>query len=190
MHLRTTLFSLLATAGVLAHPKQPAGSACLSDSEALHIATQYLQLYDTGHVTNFSQVASVLSSNITSYDETGSPYGNTPTTTGSQAFFESVTGSGPSAYTNATQKPLFVMHSCDQIAYRWQFQAFSTGYDSTVPAGTYLEFKGNDIVQVDLSTRLIFNATSSGDWINLARELGQVKNVTCSDDPTAVACIA
>jgi hypothetical protein len=44
----------------------------------------------------------------------------------------------------------------------------------TVPAGTYLEFKGNDIITVELGSRLVSNATSSGDWINLARELGQI----------------
>ena len=46
----------------------------------------------------------------------------------------------------------------------------------TVPAGTYLEFKGIDIISVDLDTMLVYNATSSGDWINLARELGQIGN--------------
>jgi hypothetical protein len=44
----------------------------------------------------------------------------------------------------------------------------------TVPEGTYLEFEGNDIISVDLNTLLVTNATSSGDWINLARELGQI----------------
>lgn len=51
-----------------------------------------------------------------------------------------------------------------------------TDDDRTVPAGTYLEFKGIDIISVDLDTRLVYNATSSGDWINLARELGQIGN--------------
>lgn len=29
---------------------------------------------------------------------------------------------------------------------------------------------------VDLQSRLVYNATSSADWINLARELGQIGN--------------
>ena len=47
----------------------------------------------------------------------------------------------------------------------------------TVPIGTPVEFKGTDILHIDLSTRLIFNATSTADWINLARQLGETVTV-------------
>lgn len=49
--------------------------------------------------------------------------------------------------------------------------------DSTVPVGTPVELKGIDILAVDLETRLIYNATSSGDWITLARQLGETCNI-------------
>ena len=47
---------------------------------------------------------------------------------------------------------------------------------STVPEITYFEWKGIDIVHVDLDTLLVDNTTSPGDWINQARELGQIGN--------------
>jgi hypothetical protein len=47
----------------------------------------------------------------------------------------------------------------------------------TVPAGTPVELKGIEILHIDLSTRLIYNATSSADWIQLARQLGETVNI-------------
>lgn len=41
-------------------------------------------------------------------------------------------------------------------------------------AGKFLKFKGTDIISIDLEKLLVYNATSSGDWINVARELGQI----------------
>lgn len=228
MQLSSIFLVLLTSPAILLASSHHGKYPCLTTPEAHDIATRYLHLYDQGAVKNISQVAAVLSPGMTSYDEVGpfntGPYSNRPSTTGVQAFFESVTGTGPSAYRNSTQRPLFLLNSCDEIAYRWQFTAFSTGYDSyvlsskhssfllsnrdssspqcerhqtvdlstqfrTVPPGTPLEFKGNDILHVDLKTRLIDNATSSGDWLNLARELGQIVNVTCAKDPTMVSCI-
>ena len=40
-----------------------------------------------------------------------------------------------------------------------------------------MEFKGIDNLHIDLSARLIYNATSSGNWINHAREFGQVNSM-------------
>ena len=48
---------------------------------------------------------------------------------------------------------------------------------STVPVGTPVEFKGIDLLHVDLNTRLIFNGTSSADWVVLARQLGETVNI-------------
>ncbi|KPI39220.1 uncharacterized protein AB675_5224 [Cyphellophora attinorum] len=151
---------------------------CLSDAEASQIASRYIALYDTGAVSQLSDLTSIVTQNFTSYDGTGTgPYDNGPSTVGAQAFYESLTAStGPSSFTDSVQSPVFVIHTCDTVVYRWQFTAVSTGYNATVPAGTKLAFEGTDIVQVDLSSKLIYNATSSGDWINLARELGQIGN--------------
>lgn len=52
-----------------------------------------------------------------------------------------------------------------------------SNYGRSVPAGTKVAFEGNDILTVDLDTKLIYNATSSGDWILLARQLGQTCDV-------------
>ena len=42
----------------------------------------------------------------------------------------------------------------------------------TVPVGTPVTYKGIDYLQVDLDTRLIYNATSSSDLINYYIGLG------------------
>jgi len=115
-------------------PRAVLGRTCLSDSEAWNIATRYLHLYDSGAVTSQAQVDAVLAPNMQSYDEVGpfntGPYSNRPATSGAQAFFDDVSATGPRSYTNSTQRPLFVMHSCDEIAYRWQFKAYATGINS------------------------------------------------------------
>ena len=41
-----------------------------------------------------------------------------------------------------------------------------------MPVGTAVSYKGNDYLQVDLGTRLIFNVTSSSDLINYYIALG------------------
>ena len=42
----------------------------------------------------------------------------------------------------------------------------------TVAFSTPIEYKGTDYLQVDLSTRLIFNVTSSSDLLNYYIQLG------------------
>lgn len=177
LKLTTTLlfFHLLLISQITAktHPHN-----CLTNTEALSIASRYLSTYNTGAVTALSDLSSIVAENFTSYDETGTgPYQSGPATDSREAFYESLTANtGPSSFTNATQSVLFALHDCERVAYRWMFEAVSTGYNATAPAGTKLEFKGTDIINVDLKTRLVTNATSSGDWINLARELGQIGN--------------
>lgn len=105
---------------------------CLTDAEAASIATRYLSLYNTGAVTKLSDVTSVVTTNFTSYDGTGTgPYDNGPATNSSQAFYESLTAdTGPSSFTDSKQTPSFVIHTCDTIVYRWNFEAVSTGYNA------------------------------------------------------------
>ena len=43
---------------------------------------------------------------------------------------------------------------------------------STAKVGTAIEYKGNDYLAIDLSTRLIYNATSSSDLLNFYIQLG------------------
>lgn len=42
----------------------------------------------------------------------------------------------------------------------------------TVPVGTQIEYKGTDYLRIDLSTRLIYNVTSSSDLLNYYTQLG------------------
>ena len=91
-----TCVSFYIVAFVIAYPPPNPGCECLSDGEAVSIATTYLPLYDTGAVTSLAQVTAVLAQNFPSYDEVGpfntGPYSSEPSITGVQAFFESVIG--------------------------------------------------------------------------------------------------
>jgi hypothetical protein len=49
--------------------------------------------------------------------------------------------------------------------------------DSSVAAGKDVSFSGIDILEVDLKDRLISKATSSGNWILLANQLGETCTV-------------
>jgi hypothetical protein len=42
----------------------------------------------------------------------------------------------------------------------------------TVPVGTPITYFGTDYLEVDLATRLIYNATSSSDLLNYYKQLG------------------
>lgn len=44
----------------------------------------------------------------------------------------------------------------------------------TVPIGTDIEYKGTDYLLIDLTTRLIYNVTSSSDLLNYYLQLGVV----------------
>jgi hypothetical protein len=105
--------------------------ACLTDDQASGIATSYVSLYNTGAVTSLSDLTSIIDPNFTGYDETATgPYSDGPATAGIEAFYESLTSGGNSSFTDAVQYPLIVMHDCSTIAYRWQFEGYSTGYNS------------------------------------------------------------
>ena len=111
------------------YPSHP--SNCLTDGQALDIATRYLSRYNSGAVTSLSDLAGIVTPNFTSYDETGTgPYSNEPATVGIEAFFQSLTASGPNSFGNAVQYPLFLLHDCSSISYRWKFEAWSTGYNA------------------------------------------------------------
>jgi len=143
-------------------------SVCLSEKEATSISDRWLHIWWTGAITKRSQLESIVTENVASYDEAfGGP------TLSLDELFAIFTGpSGPQKVTNVTQKRMFFIHSCDGIAVRWQYLGVTTGYNSTTPAGTAVEFKGTDLLHVDLKSRLIDNATSTADWILLAQQLG------------------
>lgn len=145
---------------------------CLCEDEAWDITSRWLSVFSTPGVSSKAELATIVSQNLTSYDDT---FG--PPTIGIDGLWAALTAGGNATTANVTQTPNFILHSCDQIAYNWQYTAVTTGYNSTVPVGTPVAFTGNDIIRIDLATRLVSNATSAGNWIILARQLGDSCNV-------------
>ncbi|OLN81870.1 hypothetical protein CCHL11_06996 [Colletotrichum chlorophyti] len=146
---------------------------CLCEEEAWDIARRWLDIFSTGGgVSSKAELATIVSPDIKSYDYT---YG--PPVIGIDRFWEVLIAPTSETTTNMTQTPTFLLHTCDQIAFNWRFTAATTGFNSSVPAGTTVSLTGNDILRVDLETGLISNATSNGDWILLARQLGGNCNI-------------
>lgn len=123
----------------LAHaqpPKPVAKCPCLSDTEANHIATAWLHIWDTGAISALSDLTTIVASNITSYDEA---YGGP--SIGIEALFEELTLPGNFSTTDVKQFPLFVIHTCDQVVTRWGYTGVTTGYESYV--SSILPYAGN-----------------------------------------------
>ncbi|KZL67427.1 hypothetical protein CI238_01068 [Colletotrichum incanum] len=145
--------------------------SCLCEDEAWDITRRWLGLFSTGGLSSKEELATIVSPNIKSYDDTF-----VPVVTGIDELWEVITEPGNKTTTNETQTPSFLLYSCDQIAFNWKYTAVTTGYNSSVPVGTPVYVTGNDILRVDLETGLVSNATSCGNWILLAHQLGG----TCS----------
>ncbi|RDW57632.1 hypothetical protein BP6252_13714 [Coleophoma cylindrospora] len=169
----STLLALLAsTALALPQPSSESKTPqCLSDSEAMNISKSWLAIWGTGYLTKKSQLKNLVTSNVLSFDGT---YG--PATVGLDALYASATYVDP-LVTNVLQYPESVFHNCDTISARWGYTAVSTSSAPNVPAGTHIFLEGIEILQVDLSSRLIYNATSSADWVLLATQLGETVNL-------------
>jgi len=169
----TALLALIVSTAVAIPGKEKSEKGkCLRDSEANDLAKKWLSIWSTGGVTSKAQLATIVTSNIANYDEA---YGGP--NLGIDALWDTITAPGNYTTDDIKQFPLFTFHSCDQIAVRWGYTAVTTGFESTVPVGTKVELKGIEILHVDLKSRKIFNATSSADWINLARQLGETVNI-------------
>ena len=87
----------------------------------------------------------------------------------------SIAGSGYSGVlvTNVSYSVIYVFASCSEIALRWQSDSMSANaIKVTVAVGTSVSYEGNDYISVDLSTRLIYNVTSSSDLLNYYIALG------------------
>jgi hypothetical protein len=118
----TALLVTLLASSTLARPdgysKKP---QCLSDHEALSIATRWLDIWGTGYITKKSQLKSLVTKDIQNYDAT---YG--PPINGIDALFASATFVDP-LVDKVAQVPQWVFHDCDQIAARWTYTAVATG---------------------------------------------------------------
>ncbi|KAF7196891.1 hypothetical protein HII31_01809 [Pseudocercospora fuligena] len=70
---------------------------------------------------------------------------------------------------------IFSFASCDMVGVRWEMHGKSGKHENTtvhVPVGSPVEYKGIDILQVDLNTRMIRKAVSSADYLNYYAALG------------------
>jgi len=74
--------------------------------------------------------------------------------------------------TNDTYETEFVFNGCDRIGLRWRSDSFASGKNGTTAAGTPVSYSGTDTLRVDLSSRLIYNVTTSSDRLVLYRQLG------------------
>ena len=101
------------------------GKDCLSYAEALDISTRWLSVFSSGRVTSKKQLATIVSQNIASYDDTFEA-----PTFGIGQLWAAISSNSKTPTTNVTQTPLFLMHTCDQIGLNWIYNAVTTGYDS------------------------------------------------------------
>ena len=129
MHLSSTVFLAFITLAKAAsskdHSQPHHGKDCLSYTEALDISTRWLSVFSTGQVTSKKQLATIVSQDIASYDDTfGAP------TFGIGQLWAAISSGGKSPTTNVTQTPLFLIHSCDHIGLNWVYDAVTTGYES------------------------------------------------------------
>lgn len=152
--------------------------ACLSQGEGTNLATRWLTIFQTdasGAGTGAALVNVTLTSNFTYFDE-GASFGDPSAVyNSSQAVYESVSGSGYSGnlVTDVKYTNLQSLVGCDFVALRWQSNSKAANATNvTVPVGTAIEYKGNDYLQIDLSTRLIYRVTSSSDLVNYYSQLG------------------
>ena len=99
---------------------------CLSDVEALDISRNWLRIWSTGEIKNKEELATIVTADIQSYDET---FGG-PTTTLDE-LWDASTFADP-YIRDVKQAPLFAIHSCDQISVRWGYSSYSTGYNKYV----------------------------------------------------------
>ena len=119
------LFILIAIFASFAAAASPYWPRCLTQSEAQSIATRWLSIFSTGGVTTKQQLATIVAPDLYSIDDTFGP----PTTT-LEELWEGISAGGNVTVTDVKQFPLFVMHTCDGIAVRWQYEGMTTGWNS------------------------------------------------------------
>ncbi|KAK2060106.1 hypothetical protein LY76DRAFT_472146, partial [Colletotrichum caudatum] len=144
--------------------------SCLCEDEGWNTARQWLGLFSTGGVSSKGELARIVILHTKLFQLHDAAF--VPVVVGTDEPWDILTEPGDSTTANEMQTPSFLLHSCDQIAFNWEYTAVTTGLNPTVPAGTPVYLTGNDVLRVDLGTGLVSNATSCGDWILLARQVG------------------
>lgn len=112
--------------GCTPSPPKDHEAACLCGDEAWEISRRWLDIFSTGGISSKAELATIVSPDVKSYDDT---FG--PPTIGIDQLWEAVSApSGNTTTTDVKQTPLFLLHSCDQIAYSWRYTAVTTGFNS------------------------------------------------------------
>ncbi|KAF2215697.1 hypothetical protein CERZMDRAFT_94096 [Cercospora zeae-maydis SCOH1-5] len=176
MQLPPILLAIPFVCGYITSPT--ATEPCLSEPEAANIARRWFSIFQTdaqGNGTGAALVDVTLAPEF-QYTDEGATFGDpAPLYTNRSAVYDAVSSSGYSGslVTDVTYDVIYLFSSCSVIGARWQGNSKSAKADNvTVPVGTAIRYLGTDYLQVDLATRLIYNATSSSDLLNYYKQLG------------------
>jgi len=144
-----------------------------NDQQANQIAQRWLNAFATGGIDTLPQA---VTNDIHIYDEGATNGSITPETTNINDL-HTIIAAGPyggNGVTDVTYNVVFTFHNCDHIALRWQQNVITTdmiGYGSTLPAGKKVNFRGSDLLTIDLASKKVMNATTSSDLLNYYRAL-------------------
>ncbi|KAI9815232.1 MAG: hypothetical protein M1827_002712 [Pycnora praestabilis] len=142
---------------------------CLSDQDANRIVKRWYSIFE-GQV---ELVNRTVTDDFTFEDETINfffpqyfpPTG--PYVTSRTSFIQTLQPTGPPGVENITFTVIAMVHDCNTISFRWQYNGIDTGLDptSTAKAGDLVTYKGIDYLEIQTSTRLIQLGYSSSDWL-------------------------
>ncbi|KAH6691458.1 hypothetical protein F5X68DRAFT_229311 [Plectosphaerella plurivora] len=147
----------------------PDGFLCLGEDEAFDISRRWLDVFASeGGSSSKAELATVVAADIVSIDET---FG--PPTIGIDDLWDVIVAGDNQTTTNIKYTPGVVLNKCKEISVSWVYTAVTTGTNTSVAAGKAVTFTGIDLLEINLKDRLISKATSSGNWIVLANQLGE-----------------
>lgn len=107
----------------------PAGRPCLTEAEARNITARWLDVFSTPGVSSKAELGTIVAPDIRSWDDT---FG--PPTYGIDELWDAIAPGGNSSTTDVKQTATLLLHTCDQIAYNWEYTAVTTGFNSWVPS--------------------------------------------------------
>ncbi|KAK2035049.1 hypothetical protein LX32DRAFT_688728 [Colletotrichum zoysiae] len=126
---RVSLLSLATTAfastSQASRPARRDKASCLCEDEAWDTARRWLGLFSTGGVSSKEDLATIVSPNVKSYDAAF-----VPVVVGIDELWDVLAEPGDGTTTDGMQTPSFLLRSCDQIAFNWEYTAVATGLNS------------------------------------------------------------
>jgi len=173
------------------HPA-PAAKCCISQADAILILNRWKSINRddpkfAGFKSRADLVNATLIDSFTDYDETFNNGAAEVFFTGRANLIPS-NDSGPQAITDVSFRTVYMFHDCENIAYRYEYTATTTGQDkivfgpgpndsnplnlTQVPKGSTVKYKGIDLLEIDPCHKKIKAAYSSVDWLNFLIHLG------------------